>query len=228
MDDEAVDARGHRSVRDGLEAAGMMGPGALGRAVYLRAVRGEGLGRTDRLAVKMADGGGFAYVGLADEIRGVEVAPHPEFGHGDVGVPLEVHPVRYEGALVAVRFGMPPEAAGGEQAVYAVVMLLGQQLAQGLPPVGEKAFRPFRRPDHGAGDGGQPAYQVITPARAEFFRHGGGPGLAFGLVTVQHYVFYDAPQPAAAGIVVQGEIVGIVSCDRICVIFVHLQAGSLG
>ncbi len=177
----------------------------------------------------MGHRGGLAYVRFHMRHRGIcpGAETHPECSLGYIRSPLDHHSVADERAPFLVGFAVSAYAVGVQDFGGEVVVVLGQHLPEGLPPVEEEALALLGAAYGRAGEGRQPGPEGVPPAGGELLLHVQGPGPLAGLVTVYVQVAYAAgAEIAPERFAVQSEVVVPIPADGVGVELVHFQAGG--
>ena len=223
MDDEPVETGGHRGVSGRLEDGRGVHPGSVAEAICR-----ERLCRRDVLPVDMGDRSGFPDVCFeaAGEYLSLFVH-HPESRHRNLRVALAVHSVRKVRPVVLVALRVASHTVLRQDLVLYVVVVFGNHVADGAPPVEEESLRFSRVVQDHARECRQPAEQAVSFPLEEFLLHVLGPGLRTGLVAVRKEIL-DAPssKPAAAGVTVGVQICFQIVGYRHRVYLVDFQASG--
>ncbi len=219
VDDEAVQPVRHHPVGGRLQRLGRVGPGV--------AVDGQGLGRDQVLAVDVGDRGGFADVGVV-LAAGLAGPLEPGGAHGDVGQALHVHAVADESPAGLVGFRVAAHIARPQDVGELVVVVLGDEVAQGLAEIPEEPVARLGAFDDPAGQDRQPGAHVVAAALRERVEHPVGPVGDPGLPAVGDHVLKTAlAHEAAGGALVLIEVVLEIGLDVGPVELVDLEPGGL-
>ena len=223
VDDEAVDAVEELLVGGGLEGGGRPGPGRLGS--------GHGFGGGQILAVDVGHRGGLAVVGVVAELLVVDAGPlGPHGTHGNVVELFDFHAVADKGAAAFVGLAVVAHGAGHEGGLDLAVVLVGDEVGDGLAEVPKEPFAGGGGIDQTPGEDRQPGHGVIAAATAELLDHVVGPIQRAGLPTVCDDVLDAAfAHPVGAdGLLVAVEVVVHVAANIAAIELVHLETRGFG
>ena len=217
VDDETVQAAGEGDIGRIFQVFR-----AVGVAFPAHAAGGEGFRGDDVLAEEMSHGGRFPDIGHRHRDRGsVPGIGRPDGGHRDVGEPFDVHAVSDKDPSVFVGFRIAALHSGVPGDVAQAVVILGEEFAEGLPPVEQELFRLFRAAENLARQGRQPREEVIPPPFLELLEHVLCPCHLPGLVAVRQDIL-------DRGAFIDAEEFPEIGFPGLRIEFVHLKTRRLG
>ena len=185
VEDKPIDAQAELEVAQGLERIGILRP------VPELGAGGVGFGGGDILAVDV--GGGSGFLGVVDRRLAGPVFADPEFAHGHIGVAFALQLIGHSRQVDADGLGVEAQMVFMGQPLQDAVVVLRHQIREGAPEIPKKTLGGFLAVDHPAGQGQQPALEIVAPAALELIADEGSPVFAAGLPAIEQDVTQAVP-----------------------------------
>ena len=221
VDHKAGDAAVEGHVSHILQRSGVIAPGIAGQSGGRKGFR-----RGQVLPVHMGDGCRLPDIGKRHFQGGTAAGSgNPEGAHGHVRRHLEIHAIPHVHTAVLVRFRIPALHPVFPDNVVDPVIILREELAEGLAPVEKEFLAVLAAPDNLACQDREPGNQIVAATGLELLRQGGCPGHLLRLVAVRKEIL-DAtlPHKSPGRILVHVQISAEIIHPGSPVQFIDLQA----